>query len=61
MNPVHACILFKKLLLAVLINNRTDYIETLLDLNISLSDENINNLYKVSHSLGELFHCTVEV
>ncbi|XP_078339995.1 transient receptor potential cation channel subfamily M member 8-like isoform X3 [Crassostrea virginica] len=36
----------EKLLLAVLINNRTDYIETLLDLNISLSDENINNLYK---------------
>nr|XP_022299139.1 uncharacterized protein LOC111107972 [Crassostrea virginica] len=36
------------LLLLALTSNRTDYIETLLDLNISLSEENINNLYRIS-------------
>ncbi|XP_078309609.1 transient receptor potential cation channel subfamily M member 8-like [Crassostrea virginica] len=35
----------EKLLLLALTSNRTDYIETLLDLNISLSEENINKLY----------------
>ncbi|XP_078340024.1 transient receptor potential cation channel subfamily M member 8-like isoform X2 [Crassostrea virginica] len=38
----------EELLLLALTSNRTDYIETLLDLNISLSEENINELYKIS-------------
>lgn len=55
---IYVCVLCQKLLLLALTSNRTDYIETLLDLNISLSEENINKLYWVSQLVGDMFYST---